>query len=46
MVAGTETVGYHLIDGKAVPVFRAEIKHTAEQFGRPQLVVIPLVKEQ
>lgn len=43
IVAGSEAVGYHLIDGKVTPVFRAEIKDSNELFGRPKLAIIPLV---
>jgi len=44
IVPGSEAVGYHLIDGKVMPVFRAEIKDSNEQFGRPKLAIIPLVQ--
>ena len=44
IVPSSEAVGYHLIDGKVTPVFRAEIKDSNEQFGRPKLAIIPLVE--
>ncbi|MBI1760472.1 MAG: hypothetical protein HYR56_03455 [Acidobacteria bacterium] len=44
IVAGSEATGWHLLDGKIVPVFRAEVKDPNQQFGRPQLVVVPLIK--
>lgn len=44
IVAGSEAVGWQVLDGKVVPVFRAEIKNPGQQFGRPQLVVIPMIK--
>ncbi len=39
-----EEIGYQMIDGKAVPVYRALVKPTGFEFSRPQLAIIPLVK--
>lgn len=40
----SEAIGYRMIDGKAVPVYRALVKDANFSFGRPQEVLIPLVK--
>lgn len=44
IVAGSEALGWQVLNGQVVPVFRAEVKDPSVQFGRPQLVVVPLVK--
>jgi hypothetical protein len=44
VVPGTEAVGYHLIDGNAVPVYRVLVKNPNFTLGRPQQVIIPLLK--
>ena len=41
---GSEAVGYQVLDGKVVPVFRAEIRDSKEPFGRPKLAVVPLIQ--
>ncbi len=40
----TEEIGYQMIDGQAVPVYRALIKDPNFTLGRPQMAIIPLVK--
>ena len=44
VVSNTENVGFYLIDGKAVPVYRAQFKDTQFEFGRPLQALTPLVK--
>ncbi len=41
----SESVGYQVIDGKAVPVYRAEIKDVNQATARPRLAIVPLIKE-
>lgn len=38
----SEAVGYQMIEGKAVPVYRALIKDPNFELSRPQLVTVPL----
>ena len=40
----SEAIGYQMIDGKAVPVYRALLKDPNFTLGRPQMAIIPLVK--
>jgi hypothetical protein len=44
VVPDSEEVGYQMIDGKAVPVYRALVNTANSTFSRPQLAIIPLVK--
>jgi hypothetical protein len=44
IVEGSEDVGYQMIDGKAVLVYRALLKSSADSSLRPFLAVIPLQK--
>ena len=44
VVPESEEIGYQMIDGKAVPVYRALIKDPNFTLGRPQMALIPLVK--
>ncbi len=44
VVPESEEIGYQMIDGKAVPVYRALIKDPNFEFSRPQMAIIPLVK--
>lgn len=45
VVPETEAVGYQMIDGQAVPVYRTLIQDPNFELGRPQLVTIPLIKK-
>ena len=42
IVPASEEIGYQMIDGKAVPVYRALIKDPNFELNRPQLAIIPL----
>lgn len=44
VVPETEAVGYQMIDGQAVPVYRTQVKDPNFELGRPQQVTISLVK--
>ena len=44
VVPESEAVGYQMIDGQAVPVYRTLIKDPNFELGRPQQTIIPLVK--
>ncbi len=44
LVPESEEIGYQMIDGKAVPVYRAMVKDPNFTLGRPQMVIIPLIK--
>ena len=44
IMADSEAIGYHMIDGKAVLVYRAYIKSAAMASMRPFQAIIPLVK--
>lgn len=44
VVPESEAIGYQMIDGRAVPVYRALIKDPNFELSRPQLAIIPLVK--
>ncbi len=44
VVPESEAIGYQMIDGKAVPVYRALIKDPNFELSRPQMAIIPLVK--
>ncbi len=44
IVPESEAIGYQMIDGQAVPVYRALIKDTNFTLGRPQMAIIPLGK--
>ena len=44
VVPESEAIGYQMIDGQAVPVYRALIKDTNFTLGRPQMAIIPLGK--
>ena len=37
-----EQIGYQMIEGKAVPVYRTLVKSASSQLNRPQLTIIPL----
>jgi hypothetical protein len=41
----SESIGYQVINGKAVPVYRAEISDVNQTMARPRLAIIPLIKE-
>lgn len=44
VIPESEEIGYQMIDGQAVPVYRALIKNTNFTLGRPQMAIIPLGK--
>ncbi len=44
MVAGSESVGYSMVDGKVTPVYRVILQNTAIPGSRPQEIIIPLVQ--
>jgi hypothetical protein len=44
IVPESEAIGYQMIDGKAVPVYRALVKDPNFELSRPQMAIIPLVK--
>ena len=44
LVPESEEIGYQMMDGKAVPVYRALVKDPNFTLGRPQMVIIPLIK--
>jgi hypothetical protein len=41
----SESIGYQVIDGKAVPVYRAQINDASQTTARPRLAIVPLIKE-
>lgn len=42
IVAGSESIGYSMVNGKATPVYRVQISNSQSPNSRPQQVIIPL----